>query len=62
MQKTAFMWIATLLLTLVARAQDAQTCKFPVTLERLAANAAEVVDVTMDSSMLQFAGKFLNKN
>ncbi len=31
-------------------------------LEQLAAKANEVVDVTMDASMLQFASKFLDKN
>lgn len=41
----------------VARAQD---FKFPVNLDRLAAKAKETVDVTMDSVMLRFAGKFLN--
>jgi hypothetical protein len=61
MRKPALIGIAMLTLTLGVRAQDAQTCKFPVNLERLAAKASEVVDVTLDSRLLKFAGNFLNK-
>lgn len=38
----------------------AQQLKLPPSLDRLAAKAAEVVDVTMDSQMLQLASKFLS--
>ncbi len=41
-----------------ARAQDGT---IPVNLERLAAKASETVDVTMDATMLRFAGKFLDQ-
>jgi len=38
----------------------AQEIKMPVNLDALADKADEAVTVTMDKSMLQFAGKFLN--
>ncbi len=38
----------------------AQDIKFPASLEKLAAKADEVVDVTLDSSMLQLASRFLS--
>ena len=38
----------------------AQDIKIPPSLDRLADKASEVVDVTMDSSMLQMASKFLS--
>jgi hypothetical protein len=38
----------------------AQEIKMPPSLDRLAAKASEVVDVTMDSSLLQMASKFLS--
>ena len=38
----------------------AQDIKMPPSLDRLAAKASEVVDVTMDSSLLQMASKFLS--
>ena len=38
----------------------AQEIKFPPNLEQLASKAAEVVDVTMDASMLQLASRFLS--
>jgi hypothetical protein len=62
MQKATFMCVAVLGLALCARAQTGSSCKIPVNLERLAAKAAEVVDVNMDANMLQFAGNFLNKD
>ena len=40
----------------------AEDVKMPVNLERLAAHATESVDVTLDTSMLQFASKFLSKD
>lgn len=38
----------------------AQDIRFPASLEKLAAKAEEVVDVTLDSSMLQLASRFLS--
>ncbi|MBI3667905.1 MAG: DUF4252 domain-containing protein [Acidobacteria bacterium] len=38
----------------------AQEIKFPASLDKLAAKAVESVDVTLDSSMLKLAGKFLS--
>ena len=38
----------------------AQEIKLPPNLDRLAAKATEVVDVTLDSSMLQLASRFLS--
>lgn len=61
MRRSALLYIAFLALTLGVYAQDASSCKLPVNLERLAAKASEVVDVTMDENLLKFAGNFLNK-
>ena len=60
MRKAALVFIAMAALNLLALAQDSQSCKFPVNLERLGAKAAEVVDVTLDENMLKMAGNFLN--
>lgn len=49
-----------LLLLLAALPVAAQDVKIPPSLEKLAAKAAEVVDVTLDGPMLQVAGKFLS--
>ena len=38
----------------------AQEIKFPASFEKLAVKAVETVDVKLDSSMLQAAGKFLS--
>ena len=38
----------------------AQELKIPASLDRLAAKATEVVDVTMDANLLQLAGRFLS--
>ena len=38
----------------------AQELKIPPSLDRLASKATEVVDVTMDSNLLQLAGRFLS--
>jgi hypothetical protein len=38
----------------------AQEIKLPASLDRLAAKASEVVDVTMDANLLQFASRFLS--
>lgn len=38
----------------------AQEIKLPASLERLAAKASEVVDVTMDANLLQLASRFLS--
>jgi hypothetical protein len=40
----------------------AQEVKMPVNLDKLAEHAAETVDVTLDSSMLQLASRFLSKD
>jgi len=39
---------------------DAQEIKLPASLDRLAAKASEVVDVTMDANLLQLASRFLS--
>jgi hypothetical protein len=62
MRKAAVISIAIFMLTLAGRAQDSTSCRLPVNLERLAALAAEVVDVNLDENMLKFAGNFMNKN
>jgi Domain of unknown function (DUF4252) len=50
-----------LLLVLVAFAPlSAQILKLPGNLDRLAAKASEVVDVTMDTNLLQLASRFLS--
>jgi Domain of unknown function (DUF4252) len=41
---------------------SAQEIKMPVNLDRLAEHATETVDVTLDSSMLQLASRFLSKD
>jgi hypothetical protein len=38
----------------------AQTIKLPPSIDRLAKTATETVDVTMDTSMIQFAGRLLS--
>ena len=38
----------------------AQEIKLPASLDRLAAKATEVVDVTMDANLLQLASRFLS--
>jgi hypothetical protein len=40
----------------------AQDIKMPASFDKLAAKAEESVDVTLDSNMLQLAGKFLSGN
>lgn len=50
--------ITLLCFTVVAAA--AQEIKMPASLDKLAAKAKESVNVTLDTSMLQFAGKFLS--
>jgi Domain of unknown function (DUF4252) len=48
---------------LLARSSWAQQdVKMPVNLEKLAEHATESVDVTLDTSMLQLASKFLSKD
>jgi len=49
-----------IMVLVLAGAANAQQLKFPPGLDRLASKAAEVVDVTMDRQMLNFAGKFLS--
>lgn len=50
----------TILATLTLAALSAQEIKLPASLDRLAAKATETVDVTLDSSLLQLAGRFLS--
>ena len=59
MRNTTFLCFSILGLAFNAFAQAATSCKLPINLDRLAAKAAEVVDVDMDANTLQFAGKFL---
>ncbi len=49
-----------LLLLLLMGPVLAQDVKLPASFEHLAAKASEVVDVTLDGKMLEFAGKFLS--
>jgi hypothetical protein len=46
----------------VALPLSAQEIKMPVNLDKLAEHATETVDVTLDSSMLQLASRFLSKD
>lgn len=57
----AIRMVAVCLLALTSTA-FAQQLKFPPELNRLAARASEVVDVTMDRNMLNFASRFLSHN
>jgi hypothetical protein len=53
--------IKTVLIALLALAPlGAQEIKLPASLDRLAAKAKEVVDVTMDANLLQLASRFLS--
>jgi hypothetical protein len=54
------MKIAAILLASALMPLWAQEIKMPANLEKLAAQADETVDVTMDSSMLRLAGRFLS--
>ena len=47
-------------LFLAAAALSGQDLKIPLNIDKLASKAGESVDVTLDSSMLQLAGKFLS--
>jgi hypothetical protein len=49
-----------LLTCIVLAPLGAQELKLPASLDRLAAKASEVVDVTMDANLLQLAGRFLS--
>ncbi|HWQ54889.1 MAG TPA: DUF4252 domain-containing protein [Bryobacteraceae bacterium] len=49
-----------LVLALLALGLGAQDFQIPVNIEKLAAKAVDTVDVTLDASMLQFAGTFLS--
>lgn len=55
-------WKCLLAIVLVVPAWCADTIKWPVSFERLAKQAKESVDVTLDSSMLQLASGFLEKD
>jgi hypothetical protein len=48
------------ILALLAFGLNAQDFKIPPSVERLAARATNVVDVTLDGGMLQLAGRFLS--
>ena len=50
------------LLPTAASAARAQDVKIPLNIERLAAKATETVNVTVDGSLLQLAGKFLSSS
>ena len=50
----------TILAMLVAAGLAAQTLKLPVNIENLSRIATETVDVTMDTSMIRFADRFLS--
>jgi hypothetical protein len=54
------MRIATIMLAAVLLPLWAQEIKLPANLERLSATAEETVDVTLDSSMLRLASRFLS--
>ena len=58
--KTAFVILASMLLPATASAARAQDVKIPPNIERLAAKAVETVNVTVDGTLLQLAGKFLS--
>jgi len=56
-------WLTALIMGLIAAPVFcADDLKMPVNLDRLAARASESVDVTLDSSMLQLASKFLSND
>jgi hypothetical protein len=50
----------TIFVLLTAVLLQAQTIKFPPSIEKLAQTARETVDVTVDASMLEFAGRMLS--
>jgi Domain of unknown function (DUF4252) len=54
------MKIATILLVAVTASAWAQDIKMPANLDKLAANADETVDVTLDGAMLKLAGRFVS--
>jgi Domain of unknown function (DUF4252) len=54
------MRLATILMAAAAAAAWGQTVKLPDSVERLGARAEGTVEITMDKSMLRFAGKFLS--
>ena len=54
------MRIAIVMVAAVLSSAWAQEIKLPPALDKLAAKAQETVDVTLDSNMLQLAGKFLS--
>jgi hypothetical protein len=56
------MRIAIIMLAAVLMPLWAQEIKLPANLERLSAKAEETVDVTLDSSMLRLASRFLSDN
>lgn len=60
MRNTILVCASLFMLAFGAGAQDEDFCKLPLNLDQLAGKAAEVVDVNMPASMLQFAGNFLN--
>ena len=56
-------WLAALLIGFAwSNAEGFQDIKMPFGLDKLAARATESVDVTLDSSMLQMASKFLSND
>lgn len=62
MRRVLSMCIAMLALSTSARAQDAQLCKLPASLDQLKAKAAQTADITLDANMLKLAGNAINKD
>jgi Domain of unknown function (DUF4252) len=54
--------LAAVIAAAVTLSLRAQEVKMPVNLDKLAEHATETVDVTLDSSMLQLASRFLSKD
>jgi hypothetical protein len=61
MRKVFLACMAILMSAFIARAQDAQLCSLPASLDQLKAKAAEVVDVNLGSNLLVLAGNSINK-
>jgi hypothetical protein len=56
------MYIAVMVLMLSARAQDAQICRLPPSLDQLKAKAVETADITLDANLLKLAGSAIDKD
>ncbi len=62
MRKALSLCITMLLMALGVKAQDAQLCKLPASLDQLKAKAAEASDITLDANMLKMAVGAINKD